>query len=144
MGLIPRVIPTHRGADERRAVLDRCRRECPRHGAVRAYVSRVCHSKRLPEKDSAPLICQPPPSRKAGLVRPVIPAAPPASALPACGALRVIFNSLKVPLSTSVLSHDGALLDGVVLFRGMLSRTSRNSERSLCHIAKRTVVSSLT
>jgi hypothetical protein len=34
--------------------------------------------------------------------------------LPACGALRVIFNSLKVPLSTSVLSHDGALLDGVV------------------------------
>src|SRR5258705_13640423 len=47
MGLIPRVIPTHRGADERRAVLDRCRRECPRHGAVRAYVSRVCHSKRF-------------------------------------------------------------------------------------------------
>src|SRR5882757_2324272 len=83
-------------------------------------------------------------SRKAGLVRRVIPAAPHASALPACGALRVIFNSLKVPLSTSVLSHDGALLDGVVLFRGMLSRTSRNSERSLCHIAKRTVVSSLT
>src|SRR5882757_6125685 len=53
-------------------------------------------------------------SRKAGLVRRVIPAAPHASALPACGALRVIFNSLKVPLSTSVLSHDGALLDGVV------------------------------
>ena len=26
------------------------------------------------------------------------------------------------------------------LFRGMLSRTSRNSKRSLCHIAKRTVV----